>query len=82
MPPWLVFSIALALALAALYQLLTRRYGWRVVAYWVMILVGILAAEVGAEVLGWNITRFGDLRLLPDLIGASIVLAILWFLGV
>lgn len=82
MPPWLVFSIALALALAAVYQLITRRYGWRVLAYWLLVLAGILAAEVAAEALGWNITRFGDLRLLPDLIGAAIVLAALWFLGV
>jgi hypothetical protein len=82
MPPWLVFSVALALALAALYQLLTRRYGWRVLVYWALVLAGILAAEVGAEALGWNVTRFGDLRLLPDVIGAAVVLAALWFLGV
>jgi hypothetical protein len=82
MPPWLVFALALALALAALYQLATRRYGWRVIAYWCVILAGIIGAEVIAEALGWNFTRFGDLRLLPDLIGAIAVIAALWFLGV
>jgi hypothetical protein len=82
MPPWLVFAIVVALALAAVYQLATRRFGWRVVAYWILILFGILAAESAAEALGWNITRFGDLRLLPDLLGALIVLLALWFLGV
>jgi uncharacterized membrane protein YeaQ/YmgE (transglycosylase-associated protein family) len=81
MPPWLVFAAVLALALAALYQLATRRYGWRVVAYWVVILVGILGAEALAESLGWSITRFGDLRLLPDLVGALVILVLLWFLG-
>lgn len=82
MPPWLVFAAALALALATLYQLTTRRYGWRVVAYWVVILLGIAGAEAAAESVGWNLTRFGDLRLLPDLLGAVIILAVLWFLGV
>lgn len=82
MPPWLVFAIVLALGLAALYQLATRRFGWRVLAYWVLVLVGIIAAEVGAEALGWNFTRFGDLRLVPDFAGALLVLAALWFLGV
>lgn len=82
MPPWLVFAAVLALAFAALYQLATRRYGWRLLAYWAVILVGILAAEAAAESLGWSFTRLGDLRLLPDLAGAAVILALLWFLGV
>jgi uncharacterized membrane protein YeaQ/YmgE (transglycosylase-associated protein family) len=82
MPPWLVFAAVLALALAALYQLAMRRYGWRVIGYWAVILLGILGAEALAESLGWSITRFGDLRLLPDLVGALLVLALLWFLGI
>jgi hypothetical protein len=32
--------------------------------------------------LGWNVTRLGDLRLLPDMLGAAAVLAVLWFLGI
>ena len=82
MPPWLVFAVALALALAALYQLVTRRFGWRVVGYWIAVLMGILLAEAIAETLGWDVTRFGDLRLLPDLVGAALVMAALWFLGI
>ncbi len=82
MPAWLVFAAVLALALAALYQLATRRYGWRLAAYWLAVLVGILGAEAAAESLGWSFTRFGDLRLLPDLVGAAVILALLWFLGV
>jgi hypothetical protein len=82
MPPWLVFAVVLALGLAALYQLASRRYGWRMLAYWLLILLGIIVAEVAAESLGWNVTRFGDLRLLPDIAGAIVVLLALWFLGV
>jgi hypothetical protein len=36
---------------------------------------------VAAESAGWQITRFGDLRLAPDLGGAVAVLGALWFLG-
>jgi hypothetical protein len=82
MPPWLVLALVLALALAAGYQLVTRRYGWRVLAYWIVILAGILGAEAAAESLGWNVTRLGDLQLLPDMLGAAAVLAVLWFLGI
>jgi hypothetical protein len=53
-----------------------------VVLYWVVIALAMLLAEAGAEALGWNFTRFGDLRLLPDLVGAALVVVLLWFLGV
>ena len=82
MPPWLVFALVLALAAAAFYQIVTRRFGWRVLAYWIVIVAGIMGAEAVAETLGWNFTRFGDLRLLPDLLGASVVMLVLWYLGV
>jgi len=81
LPPWLLLSLVAALALALAYQLASRRFGWRILAYWSVILSGLLAAEVLSEQLGWNLTRFGDLRLLPDLAGASIVMFLLWFLG-
>lgn len=81
-PPWLVFALILALALALLYQIATRRFGRRILAYWVLILAGFLAAEVVAELLGWNVTRLGDLRLLPDVAGAVLVMGLLWFLGI
>ncbi len=82
MPPWLVFSLVSALTLALLYQLASRRFGWRLIGYWVLILAGFLGAEAFAEYLGWNITRLGDLRLLPDLGGALLVLVVLWILGI
>lgn len=81
MPPWLVLALAFCLAVAALYQLATRRYGWRVLAYWTLILAGFLGAEALAEAMHWNFTRLGDLRLLPDVLGALVVTAILWFVG-
>jgi hypothetical protein len=82
MPPWLVFALVLALAFAAGYQLVTRRYGWRILGYWVVILLGVLGAEILTESAGVSITRFGDLRLLPDILGALLVIGVLWFLGV
>jgi hypothetical protein len=80
-PPWLALSLTVSLALAFSYQLLSRRLGWRVVGYWVLISLGFLMAEAVAESLGWDATRYGDLRLLPDLAGASAVIGLLWFLG-
>lgn len=82
MPPWLVFLAAVALALAALYQLASRRFGWRIIAYWIMIFLGLVGAEALSEAAGWSFTRFGDLRLLPDLAGAAVSVSLLWFLGV
>lgn len=82
MPPWLLLVLLLAFIIALVYQIASRRYGWRLVAYWALITVGMLAAEALAEYLGWSFTRFGDLRLLPDLLGAILVLAVFWFLGV
>lgn len=82
MPPWLLFAMAFSLALAALYQLLTQRYGWRVLMYWALILGGFLLGEAVAESLGWNITRLGDLRILPDLTGALLVLVGLRIIGI
>lgn len=82
LPPWLVLASVGALTIALLYQLLSRRFGWRVLGYWLVVLVGVLGAEAAAEVLGWNFTRVGDLRIAPDLAGAFLVIAALWFLGV
>jgi hypothetical protein len=80
-PPWLVLSLVITLAIGVLYQLFSRRYGWRVLFYWAAILVGFVGAEVVAEGAGISLLRVGDLRLLPDLFGALVVVAILWFLG-
>ena len=82
MPPWLVLALLLALIIALIYQLASRRYGWRLVLYWAVVAAGMLAAEALAESMGWNVTRFGDLRLLPDFVGAAAILAVFWFLGV
>lgn len=82
LPPWLVLVLVGALTIALLYQLLSRRFGWRVLGYWFLVLVGVLAGEALAEVLGWNFTRVGDLRLAPDLAGALLVVTVLWFLGI
>jgi hypothetical protein len=71
----------IALVLALLYQMATRRFGWRVLGYGVLILAGFLVAEAVAELLGWNVTRFGDVRLLPDVAGAALGVAVLRFLG-
>jgi hypothetical protein len=80
-PPWLVFLLLVSLTLALVYQVFSRRFGWRIVAYWLVIFLAAAAAEAGAESAGWDITRFGDLRLVPDLVGAAAVLGALWFLG-
>jgi hypothetical protein len=82
MPPWLVALLVASLTLALIYQLVTRRYGWRVLAYWLLILAGVIGAEAVAEAISWNVTRLGDLRVLPDLAGGLAVVAILWVLGV
>jgi hypothetical protein len=81
LPPWLLLALVASLALALAYQLASQRFGWRIVAYWSLILVGLLAAEVVSELLDWNLTRFGDLRVLPDLVGAALMVFVLWFLG-
>jgi hypothetical protein len=80
-PPWLVLALVLTLALALAYQLARRHYGWRVMFYWVLILAGFLGTEAAAESLGWNFTRLGDLRLLPDVAGAVIIIGVLWVTG-
>jgi len=80
LPPWLVLGLLIALILALIYQITTRRFGWRVVAYWMLILGGFLLAETLAESIGWNVTRVGDLRMLPDLAGAAVIVGILWAL--
>jgi hypothetical protein len=59
----------MALIVALLYQIALRRFGWRLLVYWVLTFGGLLAAELLAESAGWNFTRLGDLRLGPDLIG-------------
>jgi hypothetical protein len=82
MPVWLVFALLLSLIVALIYQIASRRFGWRVMGYWLAIACGVLAAEAIAETLGLNITRLGDVRLLPDLAGAAVVVAALWFLGI
>jgi hypothetical protein len=78
----LVLAVVGALTIALIYQLLSRRFGWRIIAYWFLVLIGVLGAEALAEVLGWNFTRLGDLRVGPDLAGALLVVAVLWFLGI
>ena len=82
MPPWLLLALLIALVIALVYQLVTRRYGWRLLLYWLLVAGGMLVAEALAELLGLNITRFGDLRLLPDLVGAALVILVFWFIGV
>jgi hypothetical protein len=82
LPPWLVLAVVGALTIALIYQLLSRRFGWRIIGYWCLVLIGVLGAEALAEVLGWNFTRLGDLRVGPDLVGALVVIAVLWFLGI
>jgi hypothetical protein len=78
----LVLAVVGSLTVALIYQLLSRRFGWRILAYWVLVLIGVLGGEALAEVLGWNFTRLGDLRVGPDLVGALLVVAVLWFLGI
>ena len=80
-PPWLVLSLVLSLTLALLYQISSRRYGWRVLVYWVAVFAGFLGGELIAEQAGISLMRVGDLRLLPDFAGAFVVIGVLWFLG-
>jgi hypothetical protein len=80
-PPWLVLSLVLSLTLALLYQIFSRRYGWRVLVYWVAVFAGFLGGELVAEQAGISLLRVGDLRLLPDFAGVFVVIGVLWFLG-
>ena len=82
MPPWLVLLLLVSLAVALVYQLATRRFGWRILAYWLAVFLGALGAELLAEAAGIELLRVGDLRLLPDMLGALLVTGTLWFLGV
>ncbi len=82
MPPWLVLLLVVSLALAFGYQLATHRYGWRVLAYWLVTFGALAGFEALAEAAGWNVTRLGDLRLAPDLAGGALAVAALWFLGI
>jgi hypothetical protein len=77
MPAWLVLLAVSSLALSLTYQLAVRRFGWRVLIYWAVILLGILAAEGLVEYLGWNGTRLGDVRLGADVAGAVLTLGML-----
>jgi len=81
-PAWLLFAMVLALTIALAFQLLTRRFGWRIVLYWVVILAGLLGGEAGAESVGFNLVRVGDLRLGPDLLAAGLAASALWILRV
>jgi len=81
-PAWLLFAMVLALTIALAYQLLTRRFGWRIVLYWVVILAGLLGGEAGAESVGFNLVRVGDLRLGPDLLTAGLAASALWILRI
>lgn len=82
MPPWLVALLLVSLALSFVYQLASHHYGWRVLAYWLLILAGVVGGEVAAEAASWDLTRLGDLRILPDLTGGVLIMAVLWILGV
>lgn len=82
LPPWLVLAALISLLLALLYQVATKRFGWRVLGYWLVSFLGLLAAEAASESLGLNITRYGDLRLLPDAVGALGTVCLFWLLGV
>jgi len=81
-PAWLLFAMVLALTMALGYQLVTRRFGWRIVLYWVVILAGLLGGEAGAESVGLNLVRVGDLRLGPDILSAGLAAFVLWTLRI
>jgi len=81
-PPWLLLLLLLSLAIALAYQLVRRSSGRRVIAYWLVVFVALLAFEAGTESLGISLTRFGDLRLLPDMAGGALAVGIMWFLRV
>lgn len=82
LPPWLVLSLVSALALALIYQVVTRRFGWRVLGYWIVILVGLLGGEMLAESMGWDLVRLGDLRVAADATGAMAAVVALRLFGV
>jgi hypothetical protein len=82
LPPWLIFLLLVALAMALVYQLASRRYGWRVVGYWIVVFVGVVGFEALAESAGWNLTRMGDIRLAPDLLGGVLAVGVLWLLRI
>lgn len=81
-PPWLLLLLLFSLAVSLAYQLVTNRYGWRILGYWAVLFLAALGAEALAESLGWNVTRYGDLRVLPDLAGMAIFIGIFWFLHI
>jgi hypothetical protein len=81
-PPWLIFLLLVALALALIYQLASRRYGWRVIGYWIVVFLGVVGFEALAESSGWNLTRMGDVRLAPDLGGGLLAVCLLWILRI
>lgn len=81
LPPWLVLSLVSSLTLALVYQIVTRRFGWRVIAYWITILAGLLGSEILAESAGWDTLRLGDLRVAADATGAVTAMAVLWLVG-
>jgi len=81
-PVWLLFAMVLALTIALTYQLVTRRFGWRIVFYWLVILAGLLGGEAGAESVGLNVARVGDVRLGPDILVAGLAASALWFLRI
>ncbi len=72
MPPWLLLLAVFALALSFAYQMNRKRSQRFILLYWLVILVFAVAGEVLAESMGSNITRFGDLRLLPDIVFAGV----------
>lgn len=82
LPPWVVFLLLFSLSLALIYQLATRRYGWRLLGYWLLIFLTAAVFEAAAESAGFNATRFGDIRLAPDFAGAGLALLALWFVGI
>lgn len=82
MPAWLVLALIITLVLALAFQLATRRFGWRVVGYWLVVFFGFIGGEILAESAGLNWLRVGDLRLLPDILGAAVALALLWWIGI
>jgi hypothetical protein len=82
LPPWLVLLLLLGLVLSLSYQLISRRFGARVIGYWIITSAGILLFEALAESLGWNITRVGDLRMLPDVTGGVLAVTVLWLLRI
>lgn len=80
MPAWLVLLGLLSLTLAFGYQLAVRRFGWRVLVYWLAIFAAVALFEALAESANITVTRLGDLRLLPDLAGGGTAMGALWLL--